>query len=93
MTTLARWIKEHPGVNALDFERNYRKSFNFGRFEELCGFCLASHYFEGEPPIRCRPSGLYVSRDSLLASEGGPTRNSGQRGSRHCHRVPPCDIM
>jgi len=38
MKTLASWIKANPGVNALMFERNYAKSFGFGKFEELCGF-------------------------------------------------------
>jgi len=53
MRTFAVWIKANPGVNALMLERNYAKSFGFGRFEEVCGFCLASHYFDGEPPERC----------------------------------------
>jgi len=54
MNTLAAWIKEHPGVNVLVFERKYGKSFGFGRFEEVCGFCLASHFFDREPPVTCR---------------------------------------
>jgi len=54
MKTLAAWIKANPGVNALAFERNADKSFGFGRSEEVCGFCLASHYFDGEPPERCK---------------------------------------
>lgn len=54
MNTVAAWIKEHPGVNVLAFERNSDKSIGFGKREEVCGFCLASHYFEGEPPSWCR---------------------------------------
>jgi len=54
MKTLAAWIKAHPGVNVLAFERNHAKSFGFGAWEEVCGFCLASHYFDGEPPKLCK---------------------------------------
>jgi hypothetical protein len=35
MKTLAAWIKANPGVNVLMFERNFQKSFGFGRFEEV----------------------------------------------------------
>jgi len=54
MNTVGVWIKGHPGVNALSFERNSDKSFGFGEWEEVCGFCLASHYFEGEPSEFCK---------------------------------------
>jgi len=54
MKTLAAWIKANPGVNALAFERNADKCFGFGACEEVCGFCLASHYFDGEAPILCK---------------------------------------
>ena len=54
MKTLAAWIKANPGVNVLAFERNHTKSFGFGELEEVCGFCLASHYFDCEPPERCK---------------------------------------
>ena len=54
MNTLTAWIKDHPGVNVLVFEANYDKSFGFGQFEEVCGFCLASHYFENDPPKNCK---------------------------------------
>lgn len=54
MKTLAAWINANSGVNVLAFERNYDKSFGFGKWEEVCGFCLASHYFDGEPPERCK---------------------------------------
>lgn len=54
MNTVGAWIKAHPGVNVLAFERNYGKSFGFGSMEEVCGFCLASHYFDREPPELCR---------------------------------------
>jgi len=52
--TLRKWIEAHPGIDVLAFERNHHKSFGFGEQEEVCGFCLASHYFEGEPPKVCR---------------------------------------
>jgi hypothetical protein len=52
--TVAAWIKEHPGINALAFESNSDKSFGFGEREEVCGFCLASHYFDEEPPQFCK---------------------------------------
>lgn len=51
--SLQEWIAAHPGINALAFEANHEKSFGFGSFEEVCGFCLASHYFDDEPPTRC----------------------------------------
>jgi hypothetical protein len=54
MRTLQAWINAHPGVNVLAFERNSNKSFGFGSEEEVCGFCLASHYFDGEPPEKCK---------------------------------------
>jgi len=54
MKTLHAWIKAHPGVNVLAFERNYDKSFGFGEREDVCGFCLASHYFDAEPPESCK---------------------------------------
>jgi hypothetical protein len=54
MNTLQAWIKAHPGLNALAFERNSDKSFGFGSWEEVCGFCLASHYFCSEPPKVCK---------------------------------------
>jgi hypothetical protein len=54
MNTIAAWMKAHPSVNALAFERNSDKSFGFGTWEEVCGFCLASHYFEGDPPEVCK---------------------------------------
>jgi len=45
MKTVAEWVKKHPGVKARMFERNYKKQSGSGRFEAVCGFCLASHYF------------------------------------------------
>jgi hypothetical protein len=54
MNTLHAWTKAHPGVNVLAFERNMDKSFGFGKWEEVCGFCLASHYFDGKPPELCK---------------------------------------
>ncbi|GEM_PF-5790785 len=52
--TLLEWKQQHPHVNVLAFECNHDKAFGFGDFEEVCGFCLASHYFEKEPPECCR---------------------------------------
>ena len=54
MNTLQAWVKAHPGVNVLALERNADKSFGFGDYEEVCGFCLASHYFGREPPEFCK---------------------------------------
>jgi len=54
MKTLQSWIDAHSGVNVLTFERNSDKSFGFGSSEEVCGFCLASHYFDPEPPEFCK---------------------------------------
>jgi len=43
--TLYQWKQAHPHVNVLAFEANYDKESGFGELEEVCGFCLASHYF------------------------------------------------
>lgn len=51
--TLHAWKQTHPHVNVLAFESNHDKSCGFGDLEEVCGFCLASHYFEDEPPELC----------------------------------------
>ena len=53
MQTLGAWKAAHPGVNVLAFEANSDRTFGFGHNEEVCGFCLASHYFEDEPPRLC----------------------------------------
>ena len=53
MRPLSKWIKAHPRVIASMFEKNYRKQTGSGRYEDLCGFCLASHLFRGKPPILC----------------------------------------
>ena len=52
--TVAAWITKHPGINALAFEGNSDKSFGFGEWEEVCGFCLASHYFNRKAPEFCQ---------------------------------------
>jgi hypothetical protein len=52
--TLSAWKAAHPGVNILAFEANSDKAFGFGHNEEVCGFCLASHYFEDQAPIVCK---------------------------------------
>src|SRR4029077_2343922 len=54
MKTLQAWIRGHPGINVLAFEMNAGKSFGFGGKEEVCGFCLASHYFAEDAPAFCR---------------------------------------
>jgi len=52
--TLLQWKNQHPHVNVLAFESNYNKRFGFGRLEDVCGFCLASYFFDDEPPEVCR---------------------------------------
>jgi hypothetical protein len=52
--TLFQWKQEHAHVNVLAFEANCHKESGFGELEEVCGFCLASHYFERIPPKVCR---------------------------------------
>jgi hypothetical protein len=52
--TLHAWKLAHPHVNMLVFEANYNKRNGFGEFEIVCGWCLASHYFDDEPPEICR---------------------------------------
>ena len=54
MRTLQSRINANPGINVLAFERNASKSYGFGEGEEVCGFCLASHYFDEEPPEFCK---------------------------------------
>jgi hypothetical protein len=36
MRTVAAWIKAHPGVNVLAFDRNSGKGYCFGEPEEFC---------------------------------------------------------
>ncbi len=54
MKTLVEWLESHPRVSAQMFERNYNKATGSGRFEEVCGFCLASHYFKEKAPKICK---------------------------------------
>jgi hypothetical protein len=54
MKTVAEWLKKHPGVKTRMFERNYKKETGSGRFEAVCGFCLASHYFNRKPAHECQ---------------------------------------
>jgi hypothetical protein len=54
MKTVAEWLKKHPGVKAKIFERNYKKESGSGKFEAVCGFCLASHYFRSRLGVNCR---------------------------------------
>ena len=35
------------------FEKNYAISVGLGQFETVCGFCLASHFFEESQPTLC----------------------------------------
>jgi hypothetical protein len=53
MRTLQSWLNAHPHVNVLAFEKNYAQQRGFGAEEEVCGFCLASHFFDSEPPEYC----------------------------------------
>jgi hypothetical protein len=53
MKTLQSWLKAHPHVNVLAFEKNYAQQRGFGAQEEVRGFCLASHFFDGESPEYC----------------------------------------
>jgi hypothetical protein len=54
MKRVAEWLEKHPSVKARMFERNYKKESGSGRFEAVCGFCLASHYFRGKLRSNCR---------------------------------------
>jgi hypothetical protein len=54
MRTLGAWKAAHPSVNVLAFEANPDKAFGFGSNEEVCGFCLASHYFDDHAPVLCK---------------------------------------
>jgi hypothetical protein len=54
MKTVAEWLEKHPGVKARMFERNYRKESGSGKFEAVCGFCLASHFFRNGLRNNCR---------------------------------------
>jgi hypothetical protein len=54
MKTVAEWLEKHPGVKVRMFERNYKKESGSGKFEAVCGFCLASHYFRNGLRKNCR---------------------------------------
>jgi hypothetical protein len=54
MKPLAEWLKKHPDVKGRMFERNYKKESGSGKFETVCGFCLASHFFRVSPRRNCR---------------------------------------
>lgn len=54
MNTVAEWLKKHPSVKTRMFERNYKKQTGSGKFEAVCGFCLASHYFGNRLRKNCR---------------------------------------
>jgi hypothetical protein len=54
MKTVAEWLEKHPDVKARMFERNYKKESGSGRFEDVCGFCLASHYFRKKLRAKCK---------------------------------------
>ena len=54
MKTIADWLEEHPEVKAQMFELNYKKESGSGKFETVCGFCLASQYFRNRLPKNCR---------------------------------------
>jgi hypothetical protein len=54
MKTVAEWLEKHPGVRARMFEGNYKKESGSGKFEAVCGFCLASYYFRNRLRKNCR---------------------------------------
>lgn len=54
MNTVAEWLEKHPDVKPRMFERNYRKESGSGKFEAVCGFCLASHYFRNKLGKTCK---------------------------------------
>jgi hypothetical protein len=54
MRAVAEWLAKHPRVKARMFERNYKKQSGSGKFEAVCGFCLASHYFRDRLRKNCR---------------------------------------
>jgi hypothetical protein len=54
MNTVAEWLEKHPGVKARMFERNYKKESGSGRFEAVCGYCLASQHFRTDLRKKCR---------------------------------------
>ena len=54
MRTLKGWLRKHPEVKGKMFERNYKKESGSGRYEAVCGFCLASHYFRHKLVRRCK---------------------------------------
>jgi hypothetical protein len=67
MRTVTAWKTAHPNVNILAFEANFDKAFGLGRFEEVCGFCLASHYFNEGPPIVCHFCRAPLREASLIS--------------------------
>lgn len=54
MKMVAEWLEKNPGVKAKMLERNYKKQSGSGRFEAVCGFCLASHYFRNRLRRKCK---------------------------------------
>jgi hypothetical protein len=54
MKTVAEWVEKHPSVTARMFDRNYKKQSGSGKFEAVCGFCLASYYFRKKLPRNCK---------------------------------------
>jgi hypothetical protein len=54
MKTVAEWLEIHLGVKARMIERNYKKESGSGKFEAVCGFCLASNHFRTMLRRKCR---------------------------------------
>ena len=54
METVAEWTAKHPRVRARMFDRNHKKESGSGKFETVCGFCLASQYFSVRPRRSCK---------------------------------------
>ena len=100
--TLHAWKQAHPHVNVLAFERNHDKIFGFGDLEEVCGFCLASLYFDEEPPESCpfcrapireapiiSDSAADPKREIYLGLSGGFKTSRNPVGLCACIGTPP----
>ena len=65
--TLSQRKQAHPRVNVLAFQANYNKSFGFGNNEVVCGYCLASHYFDEREPEFCAFCRAPIRRTQTIA--------------------------
>ncbi len=67
LTTVSDWIRGHPDVDASQFEKNHSKKSGCGEHECICGFCLASHYFDIEPAGLCHFCGAAIQETLALS--------------------------